>query len=240
MNIDWHRKASADSVAETTSVLLRSRRGGGLESTFEATGASESVRLERLAEALAAAQPAVPQGDQAGIKERVLAGAASGLAKLNQGEPLKDFTFGEHIGLESVILTNGERPSLFVRNGFVDLKATPREFFAAGIKAANEWSRRTYGKEFDRLAPADREAALKSMEAGKAEFADISGRQFFEAVLQSAMEGFFADPIYGGNRDKVSWRMIGYPGLPAAYADKALEYRGRKVVIEPKSIADFS
>ena len=108
------------------------------------------------------------------------------------------------------------------------LSLTPREFFAAGIKAANEWSRKTYGKEFDRLAPADREAALKTMEAGKAEFADISGKQFFEALLQSAMEGFFADPIYGGNRDKVSWRMIGYPGLPAAYADKALEYRGQE------------
>jgi gluconate 2-dehydrogenase gamma chain len=30
------------------------------------------------------------------------------------------------------------------------LSLTPREFFAAGIKAANAWSRKTYGKEFDR------------------------------------------------------------------------------------------
>ena len=37
-----------------------------------------------------------------------------------------------------------------------------------------------------------------------------------------------------------SWRMVGYPGLPATYANKALEYRGKKVVIEPQSIADFS
>ena len=120
------------------------------------------------------------------------------------------------------------------------LPLTPREFFAAGIKAANEWSKKVYGKEFDRLSSADREAALKTMEAGKAEFVGFNGKLFFEAVLQSAMEGFFSDPIYGGNRNKVSWRMVGYPGLPAAYADKALEYRGKKVVIEPKSIADFS
>ena len=78
------------------------------------------------------------------------------------------------------------------------------------------------------------------MEASKAEFVGFNGKQFFEMVLQSAMEGFFADPIYGGNRDKVSWRMVGYPGLPATYANKALEYRGKKVVIEPQSIADFS
>ena len=68
----------------------------------------------------------------------------------------------------------------------------------------------------------------------------LDAKPFFEALLQSAMEGFFADPIYGGNRNKVSWRMIGYPGLPATYADKALEYRGKKVTIEPQSIADFS
>jgi gluconate 2-dehydrogenase gamma chain len=120
------------------------------------------------------------------------------------------------------------------------LSLTPREFFAAGIKAANAWSRAANGKDFDRLSPSDRDAALKAMESGKAEFPDFSARMFFDALYQSAMEGFFADPVYGGNRDKVSWRMVGYPGLPATYANKALEYRGKKVVIEPQSIADFS
>jgi gluconate 2-dehydrogenase gamma chain len=120
------------------------------------------------------------------------------------------------------------------------LSLTPREFFAAGIKAANDWTRKTYGKDFDRLSGAERDAALEAMDSGKAEFNEINAKQFFEMLLQSAMEGFFADPIYGGNRDKVSWRMVGYPGLPATYASKALEYRGKKVVIEPQSIADFS
>ena len=78
------------------------------------------------------------------------------------------------------------------------------------------------------------------MEQGKAEFAGIESKIFFDAVLQSAMEGFFADPIYGGNRNKASWRMVGYPGLPATWAAKAEEYRGKKVSIEPQSIADFS
>jgi gluconate 2-dehydrogenase gamma chain len=120
------------------------------------------------------------------------------------------------------------------------LPLTPREFFVAGIKAANAWTRKTYGKDFDRLSPAEREAALKTMDAGKAEFGELDAKQFFEMLLASAMEGFFADPIYGGNRDKVSWRMVGYPGLPATYASKALEYRGKKITLEPQSIADFS
>src|SRR5882724_6700798 len=120
------------------------------------------------------------------------------------------------------------------------LPLTPREFFAAGIRAANVWSHKTYGKDFDRLSVADRMAALTAMEEGRAEFVGFDSKQFFEGVLQSAMEGFFADPMYGGNRNKVSWRMVGYPGLPATWASKAEALRGKKVSIEPQSIADFS
>jgi gluconate 2-dehydrogenase gamma chain len=120
------------------------------------------------------------------------------------------------------------------------LSLTPREYFAAGIKAANAWAAKSFGKTFDRLAPAQREAALKAMEAGEAAFADFNAKSFFEALYQSAMEGFFADPVYGGNRNKVSWRMVGYPGLPSRYAATAQAYRGKKLNIEPRSIADFS
>ena len=120
------------------------------------------------------------------------------------------------------------------------LPLTPREFFAAGIKAANAWSVKTYGKEFDRLSAQDRAAALTAMEQGRAQFDGFDSKQFFEAVLQSAMEGFFADPMYGGNRNKVAWQMLGFPGLPATYADKVDAYRNKRYVAPPRSIADFS
>ena len=120
------------------------------------------------------------------------------------------------------------------------LALTPREYFAAGIAAANDWTRKTYGKDFDRLSAAQRVEALKAMEEGTAQFASFSSRNFFAQLLAIAMAGFFADPVYGGNRDKVSWKMLGFPGLPAIYADKIDAYRGRRYVVEPQSIADFS
>src|SRR5215469_4540831 len=120
------------------------------------------------------------------------------------------------------------------------LPLNPREFFRAGIAAANEWTRKTYGKDFDRLAAAEREAALKAMEAGKAEFPGFTSNMFFDALLGITMEGFFADPIYGGNRDKVAWRMVGYPGLPATYREEIKTYFGKKYDKPPRSIADFS
>jgi gluconate 2-dehydrogenase gamma chain len=120
------------------------------------------------------------------------------------------------------------------------LPLTPAEFMSAGIAAANVWSRKTYGHDFDRLDPDKRIEALKEMQEGKAEFVNFSSRAFFARLLTMTMEGFFGDPIYGGNRNKASWRMLGFPGLPATYANVIDEYRDKRFVAEPQSIADFS
>jgi gluconate 2-dehydrogenase gamma chain len=120
------------------------------------------------------------------------------------------------------------------------LPLTPAEFMTTGIAAANEWSRKTYGHDFDRLDAERRVEALKAMEEGKAEFANFSSRAFFARLLALAMEGFFGDPIYGGNRNKASWKMLGFPGLPATYANLIDEYRDKRYVADPQSIADFS
>jgi gluconate 2-dehydrogenase gamma chain len=120
------------------------------------------------------------------------------------------------------------------------LPLTPHQFFSAGVVAANAWSRKTYGKPFDLLTPEQRVSALTAMEEGKAEFDAFDSKLFFQRLLQITMEGFFSDPMYGGNRNKASWRMLGYPGLPATYADKVDEYRDKPYVAEPQSIADFS
>ena len=120
------------------------------------------------------------------------------------------------------------------------LPLTPAEFMLAGIAAANDWSRKTYGKDFDRLDPQRRAEALTAMQKGKAEFVNFNARAFFGRLLTLTMEGFFSDPIYGGNRNKVSWKMLGFPGLPATYANLIDEYRDKRYVADPQSIADFS
>ena len=120
------------------------------------------------------------------------------------------------------------------------LSLNPREFFRAGVASANEFTRKTYGKDFDRLNEEQRIAALKAMEGGKAEFKGFGSAMFFNALLQITMEGFFADPIYGGNRDMASWKMVGYPGLPATYRNDIRKYLGKTYDKPPRSIADFS
>ena len=76
--------------------------------------------------------------------------------------------------------------------------------------------------------------------SGTAQFEQFSAREFFEALLQIVMEGFFADPYYGGNRDMAGWKMIGYPGLPADYQHAMEHLRGKLHRPKPRSIGDYA
>jgi len=183
--------------------------------------ASEAAFFSAVADTMIPADELTPSGTQCGVVtfiDRQLAGAWGSGAKLYRQGPFRK-----------------AKPEY----GY-QLALTPREFFAAGVIATNAWTRKVYNKDFDRLPTAEREAALKELEAGKAALADFDGKPFFEALLQLTMEGFFADPIYGGNRNKAAWRMVGYPGLPAVYSTLIDEYRNKRYVVEPQSIADFS
>jgi len=65
---------------------------------------------------------------------------------------------------------------------------------------------------------------------------------FNDIVYPLFVEACFADPMYGGNRNAVFWKMIGYPGLPANHAIDMVRYRGKPYpgAWSPKSIGDFS
>ena len=62
------------------------------------------------------------------------------------------------------------------------LALTPREFFRAGIESTNQWTQKTYGKDFDRLNEAERTEAMKALEEGKPEFAGFKSSMFFDAA----------------------------------------------------------
>ena len=52
------------------------------------------------------------------------------------------------------------------------------------------------------------------------------------------MEGFFADPMYGGNRDKAGWMLIGFPGVPASNYNDLIDEHNVPYRVEPVSILD--
>jgi len=121
------------------------------------------------------------------------------------------------------------------------LPLTPAELVRAGIADVNAHVKGRFGgSTFDALQPADRVTVLSELEHGKIALDTVPTRTFFEIFFQLAMDGFFADPIYGGNKGKASWKMLGYPGIGEMYADKIEPYRNKPYRADPQSIQDLA
>jgi gluconate 2-dehydrogenase gamma chain len=99
------------------------------------------------------------------------------------------------------------------------LRLTPREVYRLGIAAANQWCEKTLGKPFADLAASDQDKALSAMEHGIDGFASLPSPIFFSLLWANTREGFFSDPLHGGNKDMVGWTLIGFPGARADFMD---------------------
>ena len=75
------------------------------------------------------------------------------------------------------------------------------------------------GKPFAQLSAEQQDDVLKKIEAGEVKFDEVDAQGFFDALLKDVPEGFFSDPIHGGNKDMVGWKMIGFPGIRYDYRD---------------------
>ncbi|SNB65570.1 gluconate 2-dehydrogenase gamma chain [Arboricoccus pini] len=114
--------------------------------------------------------------------------------------------------------------------------ATPRERYATGLKALDAWATNKHGAPFADLEAARQDEILAGMENGDIELApEVNTKAFFELMLQNVREGYFSDPIYGGNKNMAGWKMIGFPGARydyRLYADRT----GQKLDLEPVNL----
>ncbi|MAK90883.1 MAG: gluconate 2-dehydrogenase [Oleibacter sp.] len=96
---------------------------------------------------------------------------------------------------------------------------TPAQTYRLGIAATDKYCQSAHGKLFRDLTPEQQDEVLTKLEKGNVPADDVSTAQFFSFLLQNTKEGFFADPIHGGNRRMESWKMIGFPGARASFKE---------------------
>ena len=83
------------------------------------------------------------------------------------------------------------------------------------------------GEELDRL--------LTSMEKREINTPEFNASGLFDLIHNNTMEGFFADPIYGGNRDMAGWKLLGFPGTRYDYRD-VIARPNRRYELPPVSL----
>jgi gluconate 2-dehydrogenase gamma chain len=110
------------------------------------------------------------------------------------------------------------------RSRMYDMQQTYRE----GITALDAAAREQFAKAFIELTEAEQDLALEAF-SGAPKPGPVTlgsslavgtflqgtfdqGLPFFEALCLHTRQGFYCDPVYGGNKDRIGWKVIGFPG----------------------------
>lgn len=104
------------------------------------------------------------------------------------------------------------------------LPFAPRELYRYGLARLDKAVRRQYGKPVAQLSAAQRDALLGALEHNEVGLDGMPSSVFFGQLLQNTYEGYFCDPVHGGNRGMAAWKMIGFPGARADYMDWVRQY----------------
>jgi len=91
--------------------------------------------------------------------------------------------------------------------------ADQQDFYRRGLAQLEAFCKQTHQASFARLDPARQDTVIAALEEGKAVgFTWPTAQAFFNTLRTHTMEGMFADPVYGGNKDFAGWRLVGFPG----------------------------
>lgn len=161
----------------------------------------EGAAVEALVDRLIPSDPQWPGGKDAGCAvfiDRQLAGAYGSSRGLYMRPPFKE---GDR--------QQGPQSPL-----------TPAMRYRQSLAALDKYSKdRFAGKSFAQITADQQDAVITGLEKGSVALPNVSGRGFFDLLVQNTQEGFFSDPIYGGNKNLIAWKMIGFPGARYDYRD---------------------
>jgi gluconate 2-dehydrogenase gamma chain len=110
--------------------------------------------------------------------------------------------------------------------------ADQRPVISHGLEAAERLSLRVFDAPFVDLKGEDQDTLLAALEDetedAVAAFDGESPGEFFQLLRLLTIQGLLSDPMYGGNKDMLGWKLLGYPGAQKAYTKEEMELTGER------------
>jgi gluconate 2-dehydrogenase gamma chain len=113
---------------------------------------------------------------------------------------------------------------------------TPAQQYRKALAALdNACHAKFANRGFADLSDDQKDEVIRGLEDGSLRLDGADSKKFFELILKDTQNGFLADPIYGGNKDMASWKMIGFPGAHYDYRDW-IDRHNQRVTLPPVGI----
>jgi hypothetical protein len=87
-----------------------------------------------------------------------------------------------------------------------------QEFWKTGLKNLQDYAVSSYGGKYETLSADKKVQVLFDLFNAKPENFQIKPLDFFNELIFLSWSGFLMDPVYGGNRGMVGWKLTGFVG----------------------------
>jgi len=187
-----------------------------MDKGFITLGFDEQVLVEAIAETIIPTDAAGPGAKEAGVIyfiDRQLSGDYGKNANMYMRSPFIMPGQSGPITVDGITYPQGTPPVPYHSGTQYQYSIPLREFWRAGLKATQAYSQSAYGAKLETLGNDQRLQILKDLYDNKpATFNEIRSRDFFGELIFMTWSGFLMDPLYGGNRGMVGWKLVGFNG----------------------------
>jgi gluconate 2-dehydrogenase gamma chain len=129
-----------------------------------------------------------------------------------------------------------------------------QQVYRDGVRELDRTARR-FGRDFADLADEQQDEVLVVLSGaprpepisgaaggGRAYGANLqsdAGLEFFPALCLHTRQGFYSDPVYGGNHGRVGWKVIGFPGPEALVDTQTCSYNIEHLLVTDRDWPDL-
>ena len=111
------------------------------------------------------------------------------------------------------------------------------QIYDLGLEAIENYSQEKFSERFIELEGEQQDEVIAALENNEVKIPGLKSKFFFDILRQSTLEGAYADPLYGGNKDMQGWKMKEYPGVQMSYSLEQVESE-EFIKVAPASLHD--